>query len=323
MTDTAPSRSVVEAPLLRRIHPAVVLLWAGLVVLAALSAAAVEVYAESGTQCDGLVQPRAAAEASTCATYYAQREDVVRVLAVVALALVVLAVASAVARRGLGLRPRRGTDDVELGLGAAVLAGLVAAPSGALALGLLTFLAVVEPGLVGSQGLPTGWHHVGLAAGVVVGCLLLRAGGLSRASALAAAAVGVPWVHLVVLLAAHHLDGSDVDTSARMSGNPLVWSAAGVPLVLALLAVAALQRRGRAAPGPLVGAALVLLSTAVTTVVLLPQLLPSRRDAKGGGPFPFRGLDVETWLPLLVAPAVLSVVVVGATALLADRRRRG
>lgn len=308
LTDRAQSD---EPPLLRRLHPAVVLLWAGLTALAALSAAAVEVYAESATQCDGLLQPRGPEAAGVCGALYDQREGVVRALVVLAVALLLLAVASAVRCRSVGARPVPAPADVEvdLGVGAAVLTGLVA-PLGALVLAMLTYLVVLTPGTETSQGLPRGWQHVGHVGGVVVGCLLLRSSGLTRASALAAAAVGVPSVLLAVVLTGHLLDGSDVDTSARVSANPLVWLAAGVPVVLALLAVAALQRRGRAAPGPLVRAALVLLSATVTTVVLLPQVLPAFRDARGGGPYPFGGLDVGTWLPLLVATLVLSVLTV-------------
>jgi cytochrome bd-type quinol oxidase subunit 2 len=159
-----------------------------------------------------------------------------------------------------------------------------------------------------------------MAGGVVFACLLLRAERLSTAAALSAAAVGVPSVMLAVVVAGHLLGGPHLDTSARVSGNPLVWVAAGVQVVLALLAVAALQRRRRSLPGPLVGSVLVLLSVVVTTIVLMPQLLPAYRGARGGGPYPSGGLGVDTWLPAMVAPLVLSILVVGGTALLVGPR---
>jgi hypothetical protein len=133
----------------------VVLLWAGLTGSAALSAAAAGGLLRERHECDGLVQPRPPEAAGECLPFYAQREDVVRVLVVAALAVLVLAAAVAAVQRVVGLRPQRGPADVEVSTGSAALAGLLG-PLGALALALVTYLGVIDPAGQASQGLPAG-----------------------------------------------------------------------------------------------------------------------------------------------------------------------
>lgn len=254
------------------------MLWAGLLALAAVSASAVAVYAESGTSCGGLIQPRDPSNDAVCGELYDRRRSVVVVVAALAALLLPIAAASAATRRELGLRPKAG-GDVERLRGAATLAGL-AAPMAYLPIGVVTFLFAADLGVLGPVGLPSGWQHVAHAAGVVFACLVLRAFGVTRATALAAAALGVPAMLALLVGLVHVLEGPSFDGSARLSDNPFIWVAAALPVVVALLATGALQRQGRYAPGEMVSAGLILFSVGVATVVLLPQLLPVYREAE-------------------------------------------
>lgn len=309
--DTYPSSSRGTARWLDNARPSTWALLGGLTLAAAVSAYAVEVYAESATYCGGLVQRGLSSVDSFCSeALYDERRRLVVGLAAVGAVLVAFA-------GYLALRGRRATaaegpvEEVSRStyLGTC-LAATLAIPFAHL------FLSVVagvfaDAGLASSTGLPTGWRHVSLALGVSAACLFMGRHGLTERSALAAAGLAVPVTLAMQVAIGPPLESFTIDGSARITA-PAVWLSAAPVLIGVLAVVASLQRRGCRAPRPLVGVLAVLGSTAAVTVVLMPQLLPAYRDAQGGGPYPRGGMGADLWLPIVVGAAVVCVAVIAA-----------
>ncbi len=291
---------------LRRVHPALWLLAAGMTLLAAGSGYAVEVYAESATTCGSLLRPLAAE--GFCEPYFAERETVVAVLLVLSACLAAAAGASAArradervgAQRALVDRGRFAVESFWWSV-ALPFAGLPVLFAGEIARGSASGVIM--------SGLPSGWAQLGLAASAVILSLMLRRCGLHRRAALAAAATAVPVAFAMQTALGYALEGAPLDETARLAVPPAWWLSSPV-LWLCLLAAAELQRRGFLGPSEWWTAALLLMATAVATVVLIPQLLPAWRDAQGGRPYPVGGPDVETWLPVLAATAAGCILAV-------------
>lgn len=309
--DTYPSSTRRTARWLDSARPSTWALLGGLTLAAALSAYAVEVYAESATYCGGLVQRGMSAVDSFCSeTLYDERRWLVAGLAAVGAVLVAFA-------GYLALRGRQATESATSVEGfswpsylGTCLAVALTVPFAHLVLSVLAG-AFADAGLASSTGLPTGWRHVSLALGVSAACLVMGRHGLTERSALAAAGLAVPVALAMQVALAPSLESFTIDDSARITA-PAVWLSAAPVVIGALAIVAALQRRGWRAPRPRVGVLAVLASTAAVTVALMPQLLPAYRDAQGGGPYPRGGLGADLWLPIVVGAAVACVTVVAA-----------
>jgi FtsH-binding integral membrane protein len=135
---------------------------------------------------------------------------------------------------------------------------------------------------------------------------------------MAAAAVALPLVTGLRAALGFLLEPGTRD-EVRFTGDPLAVVLSGVPVALALWIAVALQNRGRAAPPLWVSAALGAVSAFAGTLVVVPDVLQRWRDPccdPGRGPTP--GTDV--WVPQLVAPTLIAMVVVGLVVLLAKRR---
>ena len=279
----------------------------GLLLLAAVAAYAVEVYSESATYCGGLVSRDPSVDA-TCDDLYARRETLVVGLTIVGAALLALA----------PFCTRRPADDAgpSLDFSWGSYAGAAAAASLFLPFCYLPFFfagyVFADARLSAtSTGLPAGWKTVAVAAGVVTACLVLRSVGLTERSALTAAGLAVPLVLATLVAVARPVADFTIDSSAQLPAAS--WWLLGSPvLFLVLVLVARLQQGDWPGPPRRVGVVLALAATAVVTVVLMPQLLPTYRGADGGGPYPRNGLDVEVWAPVLVVMCLASVLVVGA-----------
>lgn len=311
--------------------PAVLIFLSGIVFLAALTAYAVITYSESATACSSLLQPDlfGGEQASFCEPYLSDRRGLVRNLVVVGATLLAAGLLLAF-RRGTGLSPGSG-GPVKPGLGGrwllALFAPVLLIPAG------MIYGSVVNGETQASFGLPSGWLHLAAPVGAVIVCSWLTGSGLTRRSAMAAVAVSIPVMSLIQFLPPlylHYRDFDkyplsayrDTDTSAEITYNGWFFLLSGLPLVVALVAAAWLQTRGRAAPAVAVSLALALISAALTTVVFLPQVLPGFDQARGGGRFASDGLQAELWLPLMVGMSILSVAVVAATYARAQKRPR-
>lgn len=296
---------------LSRAHASTWALLGGLTLLAALSAYAVEVYAESATYCGALVQREVPDLSSFCSeSLYDERRRLVTGLA--AAGIVLMAFAGYLQRRA-----RRSTDaepHVE-GLSWPAYVGTCAACSVFLPFAhLVAFvlaLALADEGLASSTGLPTGWRHISLALGVIAVCLFMSRHGLTQRSALAAVGLAVPVTLAMQIALGVPVESFTIDSSARVT-PPAVWLSAAPVVVGALSLVAALQHRGWRAPRPRVGVIAVLVSSAAATVALMPQLLPAYREAQGGGPNPRGGLPPELWLPIVVGVALGCLAAIAA-----------
>lgn len=128
-----------------------------------------------------------------------------------------------------------------------------------------------------SFALPSGWVHLAAPLGTVIVCWWLSRRGLTRQSAMAAAVPAMTLIQFLPPVLAPYTEG---DSSAEITYNGWFFLLSGLALVVAVLAAARLQDRGRAAPGVAVSLTLVLLSAAMTTVVSLPQILPGFDDAR-------------------------------------------
>lgn len=301
--------------------PALLGFLGGMALLGALTASAVITYSESATACPSLFQPGLFEEQTAfCEPYLSERRTLIRYLVVAGVALLAAGLLFAV-RRGTGLSPRHG-GPVGRWLGGGWLLGLVA-PVLLLPAGVV-YGSVVNGVTQESFGLPSGWLHLAAPLGAVSVCCLLGGSGLTRQSAMAAAAVSIPAMSLIQFLQPLYLHYReldrypaaaflDTDTSAEITYNGFVLMLSGLPLVVALLAAAWLQNRGRSAPGVTVSLSLCLMSAAVTTVVFLPQVLPGYDSARGGTRFTSDGMQASLWLPLMTSMFLLALAVVGAT----------
>lgn len=307
--DTFPSSSRRSARWTSKAHASTWALLGGLTLLAALSAYAVEVYAESATYCGALVQRGVADLDSFCAeSLYDDRRRLVTGLA--AMGTLLLAVAGYLGRRAR--REAEAEPQVEDFSWPAYLGTCVACSVFLPFAHLVAFvlaLAFADQGLASSTGLPTGWRHLSLALGVSAVCLFMSRHGLAQRSALAAAGLAVPVTLAMQIALGVPVESFTNDASARVTA-PAVWLSA-VPVVVGVLSVvAAAQCRGWRAPRPRVGVLAVLISSVAATVALMPQLLPAYREAQGGGPSPRGGLPPELWLPIVVGAAVACVVAI-------------
>jgi len=297
--------------------------------LAAVTAYAVITYSESATACSSLLQPDLYDEQlAFCEPYLSARRGLVRNLAIVGVVLLVAGLLVAGARREAGLRPRTGAV-VSAALGGRWVTGALA-PVLLLPFGLIYGL-VVNGATQESFGLPSGWLHLAAPLGTFIVCWWLSRQGLTRQSAMAAAAVAIPAMSLMQFLPPlylHYRENAsyaylayrDMDTSAEITYNGWFFLLSGLPLVLALAAAAMLQSRGRAAAGVTVSLSLGLLSAALTTVVFLPQILPGYDNARGGTRFTADGMQVSLWLPLMTGMLILAVAVIGTIYARADKQ---
>lgn len=313
MTVAGAVRSVTGDASVRRdgFLPAVLVFLSGMAFLAALAAYSVITYSESATACSSLLQPALfGPEQTFCEPYLAERRGLVRNLTVVGAVLLVAGMLVAVVRRETGLTPRTG-GAVKLDLGGRWVLGLVA-PVLLIPFGVI-YGAVVNGATQESFGLPSGWLHLAAPLGTVIVCWWLSRHGLTRQSAMAAAAVAIPAMSLIQFLPPLSVPYTEGDSSAEITYNGWFFLLSGLPLVIALVVAAWLQSRGRAAPGVAVSLALALLSAALTTVVFLPQILPGFQDARGGGRFTSDGMQASLWVPLMTGMLLLSVTAIGTT----------
>ena len=130
---------------------------------------------------------------------------------------------------------------------------------------------------------------------------------------MAAAAVSIPAMSLLQFLPPLIQPYSEGDSSAEITYNGWFFLLSGLPLALALLAAALLQRRGRAAPGVTVSLAVALMSATATTLVFLPQVLPGFDQARGGIRYTSDGMQASLWLPLMTGMLIIALAIVGAT----------
>ncbi len=292
--------------------PAVLVFLAGITFLAALTAYSVITYSESATACSSLLRPDLFDEQTAfCEPYLSERRALVRNLTVLAVVLLVAGLVVAAVRREHGLTPRTG-GPVKPALGGRWVLGLVA-PVLMIPFGL-GYRLVVYGETQESFGLPSGWLHLAAPLGTLIVCWWLSRHGLTRQSAMAAAAVSIPAMSLIQflppLIAPYFDEG---DSSAEITYNGWFLLLSGLPLVLALVAAAVLQSRGRAAPGVSVSLLLGLASAALTTVVFLPQILPGYEDARGGARFTSEGMQASLWLPLMTGMLILALAVIATT----------
>ncbi len=301
--------------------PAVLVFLSGIAFLAALTAYSVITYSESATACSSLLQPTLFDPEPTafCEPYLAERRGLVRNLAVLGAVLLVAGLLAAAVRRETGLRPCTG-GPVTPALGGRWILGL-AAPVLLIPFGVI-YGAVVNGATQESFGLPSGWVHLAAPVGTVIVCWRLSRHGPSRQSSMAAAAVAIPAMSLIQFLPPLIVPYSEGDSSAEITYNGWFFLLSGLPLVIALVAAALLQSRGRAAPGVAVSLALGLLSAALTTVVFLPQILPGFEAARGGGRFTSDGMQASLWIPLVIGMLLISVAIIGTTYACAGNRRR-
>lgn len=292
--------------------PAVLVFLSGIALLAALSAYSVITYSESATACSSLLQPDLFdSQASFCEPYLAQRRGLVRNLTILGAALLVAGVLVAAGRRETGVTPGTG-GQVAPTLGGGWVLGFVA-PVLMVPFGVV-YGSVVNGATQESFGLPSGWLHLAAPLGTLIVCWLLSRYGLTRQSAMAAAAVSIPAMSLIQflppLIQPLHSDG---DSSAEITYNGWFFLLSGLPLALALVAAALLQRRGRAAPGVTVSLAVGLMSATLTTLVFLPQILPGFDQARGGTRYTSDGMQASLWLPLMTGMLIIALAIVGAT----------
>lgn len=300
--------------------PAALVCWGGLSLLAALSAAAVEVFIESSTECAGLLR-RDALDEVLCGRYYVRRSVVVAFFALLGLSLL----ATATWRR---LR-RASAGDVDADVAArppllfVVLAGVVA-PLVYVPVAVVTVVVFTSwfagPGV--AQGLPRGWQHVWQDAGVVAACLLFVGRGLALRGAYAAAAVAVPALNALLVGLGDLTRGPSPDRMARLPANPALWLLAGVVVGVVILLFTVAQGHDVRLPPVGLSVTVLLAAVAVTTVALMPQLLPAYAGARGGGPYPGGGPDPHVWLPAVLVPVAASLLLVLVTALHQSRSSR-
>lgn len=291
--------------------PAVLVFLSGMALLAALTAYSVITYSESATACSSLLQPDLfESQASFCEPYLATRQGLVRNLTVLGAVLLAAGLLVAALRREAGVTPRTG-GLVTPALGGRWVLGIVApvlvVPSG------VVYGSVVNGATQESFGLPSGWLHLAAPLGTVIVCCWLSRHGLTRQSAMAAAAVSIPAMSLLQFLPPLIQPYSEGDSSAEITYNGWFFLLSGLPLALALLAAALLQRRGRAAPGVTVSLAVALMSATATTLVFLPQVLPGFDQARGGIRYTSDGMQASLWLPLMTGMLIIALAIVGAT----------
>ena len=297
--------------------PAVLVFLSGVAFLAALTAYSVITYSESATACSSLLQPDLFGEqAAFCEPYQTARRGLVRSLAVVGAVLLVAGLLVAAVRRETGLTPRTG-GAVKAALGGRCVLGFVA-PVLLVPFGVI-YGSVVNGATQESFGLPSGWLHLAAPLGTVIVCWWLSRHGLTRQSAMAAAAASLPAMSLIQFLPPLIVPYTDGDSSAEITYNGWFFLLSGISLVVALVAAALLQSRGRAAPGVTVSLALGLVSAALTTVVFLPQILPGYEGARGGGRFTSDGMQASLWVPLLTGMLLLAVAIIATTAARAEK----
>lgn len=268
----------------------------GLVLLAAAAAGVVgPLYEESAESCGSLLRPEPFA---FCAGYEQRRRSVLLLLLAAALPALLAGL-----RRGSPLgADRRGRPLL------AAAAGLLTLPVALLILLPIAVLDVLLHGFTQAQtGLPYVFAPAALAAGALVSARLAVRAGADPGAALAAAAVGLPLVLAVQAVAeALRWRLDDVATPLLLSGffsydQPndaatlvtLALAAAPMPLLLGAAA-----RYRRALPG---GAGAVLLFLSATVGSLLFEATDNSLYAAAS----------VRWLPLVLLPAGLAVLVLG------------
>lgn len=275
----------------------------GALFLGALSAYAVHTYFESGSFCGGLIQLDVYPPHPDCDRFLEPRRDLVAMTTAVAATTLVTGLLLAFSRRQFGLQPKPGPRLSAWRSGGWSIVGLVA-PTIFL-VGLLGVTVLADSSYFQEEfGLPLGWLHLSAPiSGILVAWAASRHG-LTRESAMAAAAVAIPAMTVIQFLPTYDLEGPP-----PIDELPL-FLLSGVPFCLALIAVARLQNRGFFAPALVTSAGLSLVSAFVTTVVYLPQILPGWRDAIGGRETPSGGFSTMVWRSALLTMLVVSLVVV-------------
>jgi len=293
----------------------------GLLALAAAAAYGVTVYAESGTSCPGLLHrydPLAASRLSQCAPFYEKRTREVVAVAILAL----LAVARALTLHRT--TPHRNLEKAGPKASGGDLMASLAIGVGVAALGYIPVAALTVIFITGVTqsfyGVEAAWEPLGNVLAIVVAAIFIgRRTAVTGRTALAAASIAVPaWALLRVggteLL---ETERAGVGLNPNGSVNALLVVVAVLPLVLSVTALALAESRGRRLASRLLSVVLILLSAAVTELVLIDELRPGYSPKLGPGEENL--LSTRAALTLLATPLILSLAV---TASVLSRRDR-